>query len=515
MKCDEGKPYCLRCRDTGRACDGYAHVASTKRKESSLPDDITSGDITANTSNHATGLQKDILLPAYFIRELFSSLPGNKEERRSLHYYHTTAVHYISGYFESAFWYRRVLQISHSAPPVRHALLAISSMYESMETQRRHTDPTIVTCPSRYSLEQYNKAIHHLVRDIQTKSTESRRTAMIACLLFAWLEELFGNHLKANTHVIWGLKILQRPMACPIREGPPVSTYLSWPPSCSLMLPAIMSFVKRVETGLPLEGRQTTGGQEGKKEGPFYSIKQARASLEANVSALTFLIRRAQNEVGDESLQTWARARLYEGLGSWQSHYLTFLENCKHSLSSRERRATIVLQISYITTTIILRSCFTRSEMEYDKLQADFTRLVALIQSIMDPAQTARLGYRRLPDYSFEGAVIFPLYYTVLKCRNSATRHEALNLLRRGPMKEGIWERDLALKIAAQVVELEETGTKLDKVGHHAPVSEERRISRMDVTVRYESQEYLMEVWRGSPDDNKDNRTCEQYRGTW
>ena len=489
-------------------------MVRTKRNEPCVPYDTALTSVATPSNIHAVSLQSNERLMTYSVQSLCLSLPGNEEERRSLHYYHTTAVQYISGYFESAFWYRDVLQLSHSVTSVRHALLAISFMYESMEKQRR-IDPGRATSPSRSSLEHYNKAIRHLVREIQTQSNECKGTATIACLLFAWLEELFGNHLRANDHVISGLKILQHPIAGQIPEGPPVSTFLSWPPFRSLVWPAIMGFVRQVVSGSPLYYSHLSFSQEIEKEGPFNSIEQARVGLEANVNASTFLLRQAQSPTDNNALQLRARLRLYDGLGVWQSHYLTFLEKYQKKLSARERRASIVLQIGHIITTTILRSCFTRSEMEYDKLQPDFARLVALVQSIMDPIQSAHFGYDRLPDYSFEGAVIFPLYFTALKCRNSRTRREALDLLRRGPTKEGIWERDLAVKIATRVLELEEQDCGFDEGGDHILIPEERMISRLNVTVNYEFPEYFMEVWRGSLHSNMDNRACEQYRSKW
>ena len=473
------------------------------------------------TNGKATGLSDQVAVlrkkedtGISSMRELSLDLPGNSEERRSLYYYYTTAVANLVGCFDGVFWERDVLQISHSLPSVRHALLALSSIYERAETHP-HTDRIRERDASRFSLEQYNKAICHLVQDIQTKTDDSKVTAPVICLMFAWLEELLDNHLKASAHIIWGLKILQYPNANHAADEFMVSSYLSWPPARGHIMPAVENFVEQVVTGAKPVYDTTMKFRKGKKSGPLHNTRQARISLESNFETLTFLLREAQDLPEDCALKAMARVWVHEGLSSWKKQFCTFLDEHQNSLPRRELRAAVVLQIRSLAVNIAFRSCFVSSEMYFDGQQADFERLIALAHTVIDPDQTKRFGYDCLPDYSWGAAVIWPLYYTTLKCRSSATRYQALNLLKQGPMKEGMWERELAVQVASRVMELEEMDLGSDVFDEHALVGEECRITRVDVMVNYERREFLMETWRGPLDPCNEGRIRKEHRGAW
>ena len=94
VKCDEAKPAWLRCTSTGRRCDGY--------------------------------------VPTRVIH-LNVDVPGDYEERRGYHYFRHKNVGEILGQQDADFWESLFLQASHSQPAVKHALIAVASIHESLE----------------------------------------------------------------------------------------------------------------------------------------------------------------------------------------------------------------------------------------------------------------------------------------------------------------------------------------------------------------------------------------------
>ena len=51
--------------------------------------------------------------------------------------------------------------------------------------------------------------------------------------------------------------------------------------------------------------------------------------------------------------------------------------------------------------------------------------------------------------FTFEMGLIPPLYWTALKCRDARIRSKAFDLLKEAPAREGLWNREEALRVAA------------------------------------------------------------------
>jgi hypothetical protein len=138
-------------------------------------------------------------------------------ERRSLFYLHHRASEEISVYFEEGFW-RLSLQASQAEPCIHHALLAISSFYESHElcenpAVRPNSDrPEFLT---KFALQQFTKAVGLLSRDTGIVSS-NQQSVLLACLIFIWFELLQDNIDVALRHLRSGLCILARHLEEPV-----------------------------------------------------------------------------------------------------------------------------------------------------------------------------------------------------------------------------------------------------------------------------------------------------------
>ncbi|KAJ4244549.1 hypothetical protein NW762_014404 [Fusarium torreyae] len=165
VKCDETRPSCRRCLNTGRSCDGYAP------------------QVQATSGAHMTVIYHRL---------------GTKAERRGLQYFCEVAAPRLLGPKSPYFWTHLVLQLSESEPVVKHSLLAISSLYKTREGQR-----TPSPMPN-LALQHYNAAIQGC------KTTPSDVLVLLACVLFICIELLQSNNATAVRHYACGIAIMER-----------------------------------------------------------------------------------------------------------------------------------------------------------------------------------------------------------------------------------------------------------------------------------------------------------------
>jgi hypothetical protein len=122
----------------------------------------------------------------------------------------------LSGFFDSEFWTRSVLQESHSEASIRHAVVALGALYKTLEKASESppgspTDNTFDTAPNHYNfaLSQYAKAITRLREALQNNETRSHRTILISIVLFTCFQSFTGDHKAAISQIQHGLGLLE------------------------------------------------------------------------------------------------------------------------------------------------------------------------------------------------------------------------------------------------------------------------------------------------------------------
>ncbi|KID99250.1 C6 zinc finger domain protein, partial [Metarhizium majus ARSEF 297] len=106
VKCDETRPACNRCTSTGRTCDGYMPPPPGCMSW----DRLLSAPVPASPS------------PCPEADDL---------ELRGLAFYQQIVAPALCGPLDSSFWTKLVAQMVHAEPATRHAVLAISWLYEN------------------------------------------------------------------------------------------------------------------------------------------------------------------------------------------------------------------------------------------------------------------------------------------------------------------------------------------------------------------------------------------------
>ena len=190
VKCDEGRPACLRCLTTGRVCDGYG--------------------VWGGGGNFYGARQPSILSqPPLSI----SVLAASTEEKRYYEWFTCRTVKKIPGFFVLTFWNTLLLQASLNEPAVLHAVLTLSSVHKREilvgKVQGGSDDETVPFEQEQFMLSQYVKAIGHLQPHFENKEKGSVRVALITCVVFICLEFLRGHFRTGQKHLENGLKILR------------------------------------------------------------------------------------------------------------------------------------------------------------------------------------------------------------------------------------------------------------------------------------------------------------------
>jgi hypothetical protein len=126
----------------------------------------------------------------------------------------------------------------------------------------------------------------------------------------------------------------------------------------------------------------------------------------------------------------------------------------------RQTEAVAHLKIQYTLATIFLSASRRGSEMVYDHFSAEFAKVVSLAAELATKSA--------LSCYT---GVVPALYLTGIKCRNREIRREALEMLAKWRIREGLWQSAVVAKVIEEVIAMEEAGMDDGVVPEDARVS--------------------------------------------
>lgn len=253
----------MRCTKTGRKCDGYlddAALAIRRRRRrravaSPLDDPLVSElQAVANWTSAAIAAASGSVLSSMtppFPATTIPRLPGllsweTAQEKRSFEFFQHITAPILAGDLDAIFWRVLVLQICHTEPAVRHAVLAISSLHEALlrissvpptgDSSKSAGPSSPQNCKNstthqhEFALQQYNKAIAYLLEEMKTTNSEAgvddtreinptvcnglalplRRPVapLMTCVLFVCIEVMQGKDRDALIHLEQGRHLL-------------------------------------------------------------------------------------------------------------------------------------------------------------------------------------------------------------------------------------------------------------------------------------------------------------------
>ncbi|KAH8648626.1 hypothetical protein BX600DRAFT_555084 [Xylariales sp. PMI_506] len=415
VKCDEAKPHCDRCTKTGRHCDGYP----PKKGENSVP------------------------LP---LKRLLPSFQQAPRETRALKFFHTRAARSLSGPYDGYFWTSLVMQLCHSEPVVRHAVIAISTLYEDFSCKGRQLSRLQT---NEFALSHYNSAVRKL-RDVQYEPL-----VLLACLLFVCIEVIQDNRAQAILHSRHGLTILNNIQNTAVWSQDYLAPIFH---RLSVMPVFFGSFSSDDKPRQPLQPVPSR----------FRSLYDANHITEELVSRTMQL-----SCAGDEyRYGKFHGEAIRPELLADQAQLMIATERLRHALAtlgqellgrpqgfSRESKAwfyccVLRAELCQIWSTVAL-DLHLRS---YDQFLDKFRYMVELgnrLGQLMDQRKGEEEDYSG-PALRFEIGYLAITWAVVGNCRHLATRLEALRLVRTyGAARESFWESGKMYQLGRRLIEVE------------------------------------------------------------
>jgi hypothetical protein len=205
VKCDEGKPACLRCTSTGRTCDGYDKAALARYRS---PDPSQTAELARAEFVKACEWNETLRS----MRRIEADIDGTETEKRLFARFRAATADGINTHLcnFTAFWRRLNPSTGCQDEAVKHAVVALAAAYQLFQ----HPHELTIDGLARGDLEvltiqQYNRSIERLQSHAGSSASESVRVTLVCCLAFISLETLRGHHEVAVTHLSNGLRILQ------------------------------------------------------------------------------------------------------------------------------------------------------------------------------------------------------------------------------------------------------------------------------------------------------------------
>lgn len=120
---------------------------------------------------------------------IISNLFNNDQEYRSFSFFSENTVHDISDAFDMEFWRCLVLRASHHELAIRHAACALGAMHRHFALcGASDSKSSREEGHGEFALQQYFKAIRHLLDPIKRNQRQSADVALVTCIIFICFE---------------------------------------------------------------------------------------------------------------------------------------------------------------------------------------------------------------------------------------------------------------------------------------------------------------------------------------
>ncbi|KAL2012232.1 hypothetical protein VTN00DRAFT_4950 [Thermoascus crustaceus] len=464
VKCDEEKPECHQCKKTGRKCDGYDAKPPKHHHSKPKPARLASG-VPAISSDHCIVLR-----------------PGTREERQYVELFCNQTSRAISGFFGSDFWNYLLPQLSYSQPAIRHAIAAVGAIHERFLHAPSLPAPSAGSQNEPFALQQYNKAIKHLM-DSFPSSEQSLDLTLITCCLFVCLEMLRGNNEQALNHLEAGLRILCR------RQ----KKRLEWSHYHNRLAEGFgavfeqeLSYLfARFNIQLSLFGRplapfepssgDSNASDTSHRDVTFSTILEARHSLDRLMNKALRFIRSAADKTNPTpySMLLQEQFDISRELNDWSNAFEDLTKRLKRRTRKElDPRGPLLLRIHHLTSKIWLETGLTaevttwdtKDVMAWDRHYADFETIVSNAALVLNNKSSEESGRdhevdnvdRPTDNFCLDMGIILPLYRVATKCRHPIIRRKAIDLLSTHPRQEGLWNSRCCAKLGELVMAVEE-----------------------------------------------------------
>ncbi|KAI0446682.1 hypothetical protein F4803DRAFT_559350 [Xylaria telfairii] len=560
IKCDEKRPACTQCVRSKKDCTGYpppprAKIYEEKRIAPKPPnsDLIQARTVLASKPRGPSIIQIASTPPSVTLRALTppetpkytalvlhqpSTIPFDSHEGLYFQLFRDYTASELSGFFDSSFWTRRVLQECHSEEAIRHAVVALGALYKTLEkisesppSSPSNTDH--LDNANRHwevAFKHYSLAIRAVVSSAPHDQA-TKRMSLMASVLLACFDSFVGDHKQAIWQIQSGLSLLEtlraerRQASLPQPEEPVEQDLIQMftrlaiqAKSYDLAFHFPQPYVIRLtpKTGAAASSPTLDGGppvstNQAQIPDVFASLHDGRlawdtlcerimrfteqmsAYVKMSPMNILPLELKQYGKVFDEQMEAWSRA--FEPI---------LTSRMAPAKSTQEKTAIAVLKMNQIMGRILFNMTFSDSESEFDQFLSFFREIVNLAMEVIGDEER-RAATKRCPNpefcqhqsvhpdifggeytarhikpsFSADLGIVPPLFVVATKCRDSLTRQQAIQLLRTSSRREGMWDSELCAQIGSWIAMVEEEDDGI--VDFPRPVSSSTEGSRLSI----------------------------------
>lgn len=423
----------------------------------------------------------------------------------------------LSGYFDSVFWSRLVLQECHAEAAIRHSVVALGALYKTLDktTESPPSSPSAIVDPVdsawqhwEVAVKSYSDAINALV-NVAGQDSRANRTRLMASVLLACFDSFIGDHKQAIRQIQNGLALLEQLRAQRRRSFMPkpeepvedeiiqmftrlaiqaksydMAFHFPKPYVIQLIQPAADPSSPTSDVGSPVSLYQYPIPEE------FSSLRDARLAWDAlcekmfRFTETLFATASRDNPMGVLPAHLRQYGQGFKGqIEAWSTAFEPLLSRrSSPGVTSQEKAAIAVLKMFHIMGQILFLMTFSASETQFDVFQPQFQMIVNLGMEVVgdeerraaekrcqDPTTCRHkdhipdifggdtyIANHIKPSFSADLGIVPPLYVVATKCRDPVTRRQAIQLLRSSSRREGMWDSELVARIGTWIMGIEE-----------------------------------------------------------
>jgi hypothetical protein len=399
-----------------------------------------------------------------------------------LEFYYHCAGPSLADKFDNEFWSRIALQMAHSEPAVRHALITVAYLNQQQTGSLKHAVSSNFTNShgNKTPLLHYNKAMRFLVSRMMEPSY-SPEVGLVTCLLFVCIEFLRADHHSAFTHLRNGLKIIADMQQ---RHHNDLPKQIPWAKLDSSI--ASEDMIENQITPLFVRGIASAlmHGVNVEEDFPisyplpesypqsFANLREAQASSHTLWNGNLLYLRQVAINVHRKIPRSENDAKLRHQMLRNHSAWYRAFEGLESSLKLAGKftpEDTITfssLKTTYWGSHILTHCVEDLRQMAFDAYLPEYKKLLHYARIALDPITKAQAGSSppaAAANFTFEIALLPALQLTAKTCRCPTTRREAVRLLSLNPPREGLWDPEQHAAVAKRVIEIEEM--KVDEKG--------------------------------------------------
>ncbi|KAK1055264.1 hypothetical protein LTR12_015276 [Friedmanniomyces endolithicus] len=395
-----------------------------------------------------------MVTPASLSHDANLSRQHDVREKRYFQFFRQRTVESTNSLVGFTFWSRLVLQIVHAEPAIKHAALALGALHQYLELPDE--DPTRVDHLA-FTEEQHRKALTAAKMLVASATPEDLDRVLAACVLFICYEGIRGDYAASRVHMESGRSIVKNNRER-LRQSSRRNDLVEIQYALARLDLSALTFQ---DTSAPM----TLSVDE------YYQIQPSTipdmefntfAEAHASLTDLARLVLIADIPSSDSitGASNWnmdvyntERAKCVILVRRWKTNFEDLL--CCH-LDAAPPLSINMLRMMHATTSIIIAAGEFGPDTRWDEHYDGFVEIVDLAELIV--AELCQSGCQSY--FSVEQGYIDGSFLVATRCRDPVVRRRAIEVLRRLPRQEGIWQSAGAAAVAQCWMEVEEEGPK-------------------------------------------------------